>query len=336
MLTTQQIAELVSGDLVGPGDVEIEGLEQVDRAQAGQLTFIGAKAYIASWKSGEASAALVDRKLELEPDGGRALIRVDNADLAMSKVLEAYAPPLPSVEVGVHPTAIVDPSADLGEGVCIGAGCVIGKRVRIGDGTVLYPNVTIFDDSSLGRGCTIWSGTVIRERCEIGDDCILHTNVAIGSDGFGFRPAADGSGLVKVPQIGTVKIGNGVEIGASSCVDRGKFAATVIGDGCKIDNLVQIAHNCILGRCCIVAGHAALGGTAELGDGVIVGGKAAVKDHVKMGPGSKLAATSSAMNDVPAGEAWAGTPAQESRQTLREIIALRKLGKDSGGRKKRK
>ena len=231
------------------------------------------------------------------------------------------------MEEDIHTTAVVHKSANLGKGVKIGANCYIGKNVTIGDGTIVYPNVTIMDDTIIGMGCIIWSGTVIRERCEIGHQCIFHTNVSIGADGFGFRPSPDGRGLVKIPQIGNVVIGNGVEIGANSCVDRGKFSSTIIGDGSKIDNLVQIGHNSVMGRSCIMAGHSGLAGSVTLGDGVIIGGSASIKDHTTIHSGATVGAGSGVVGDVAAGKTVLGYPACDSRDMLKQWVALRKLVK---------
>jgi len=201
----------------------------------------------------------------------------------------------------------------------------VGKNVVLGDGVVLYPNVTIMDDTTIGPATVVWSGTVIRERSEIGAYCIFHTNVSIGADGFGYRPREDGMGLQKIPQIGNVVIGNGVEIGANSCVDRGKFSSTILGDGCKIDNLVQIAHNCVLGRSCIMAGASGLAGSVTLGDGVIIGGSASIKDHTTIESGATVGAGSGVMNDVKAGTTVLGYPAYEARETLKQWVAIRKM-----------
>ncbi|MCD4730606.1 MAG: UDP-3-O-(3-hydroxymyristoyl)glucosamine N-acyltransferase, partial [Bacteroidales bacterium] len=272
-------------------------------------------------------AAIVDEKLKVEPGGNRALIKVKSADLAMAKLLEVFDPGPPQFDVDIHPSAIVHESAIIGKDCKIGAGCYIGKNVVLSDGVVLYPNVTIMDETKIGPGTIVWSGTVIRERCEIGAFCIFHNNVSIGADGFGYRPAEDGRGLVKIPQIGNVVIGNGVEIGANSCVDRGKFSSTIIGDGCKIDNLVQIAHNCIMGRSCIMAGNSGLAGSVTLGDGVIIGGSASIKDHTTIYSGAVVGAGSGVMNDVPAGKTVLGYPATDAREMLKQWVAIRKLTK---------
>jgi len=323
--TIEEIRQEVDGVLVGSPTIQITGLEEITAAQADQLTFVGDKKYISAWDESSASAAIVNDNLDIEPGPDRALIRVADADLAMAQVLSLFEPDPPKCDQGIHASAVVDPTAEIGEGVSIGAGCYVGPGVVIGANTKLYPNVTILDDSSIGSGSIIWSGTVVRERCRIGNGCILHLNVSIGADGFGYRPSADGRGLVKVPQIGTVTLGDGVEIGAGSCIDRGKFSTTYLGDGTKIDNLVQIAHNCKLGRSCVMAGQSGLAGSITLGDGVIMGGGSRVKDHSTVGSGAKLGGNATVLADVEPGATVLGTPAQEYRQTIRQWAALKQL-----------
>jgi UDP-3-O-[3-hydroxymyristoyl] glucosamine N-acyltransferase len=323
--TIEEINQAVNGTLDGNPTILISGVEQISEATKNQLTFIGEKKYIKLWGQSNASAAIVNDNLDIEPGKDRALVRVADADLAMALVLQMYEPEPPKCEPGIHSTAVVDSTAEIGSGASIGAGCYIGPGVVIGANTKLYPNVTVLDDTSIGSETIIWSGTVIRERCRIGNHCIIHPNVTIGADGFGYRPSPDGRGLVKIPQIGTVEIGDGVEIGAGSCVDRGKFSATSIGDGTKIDNLVQIAHNCKLGRSCVIAGHSALAGSVTLGDGVMMGGGARVKDHVTIGAGARLGGNTGVISDVAPGKTLLGVPADDLRQTLRLWAAQKQL-----------
>jgi len=323
--TTEQINQVVNGTLKGSPTIMITGVEQISEATTNQLTFIGEKKYIKLWDQSRASAAIVNNSLDIEPGENRAFVRVGDADLALASVLQLFEPEAPKCEPGIHSTAVVDSTAEIGTDAAIGAGCYIGPGVVIGANTKLYPNVTVLDDSSIGSETIIWSGTVIRERCCIGNCCIIHPNVTIGADGFGYRPSSDGRGLVKIPQIGTVEIGDGVEIGAGSCVDRGKFSATSIGDGTKIDNLVQIAHNCKLGRSCVMAGQSGLAGSVTLGDGVIMGGRAAVKDHVTVGAGAKLGGGAGVISDVAPGKTLLGIPADDYRQTLRLWAAQKQL-----------
>jgi UDP-3-O-[3-hydroxymyristoyl] glucosamine N-acyltransferase len=321
----EEINEILKGELIGHTTEQIVGPEQIEKAQSDHITFIGSSKYVKLWPSSKAGAAIVNGNLSVDPEDNRALIKVGNADLAMARILELFNPELPEFNVDIHPTATVDPSASIGKNCKIGAGCYIGKNVILGDSVVIFANVTIFDDTKIGNNTTIWSGTVIRERSEIGNNCIFHTNVSIGADGFGYRPSSEGRGLVKIPHIGNVIIGNDVEIGASSTVDRGKFSATIIGDGCKIDNLVQIAHNCVLGRSCIMAGSSGLAGSVTLGDGVMIGGGSCIKDHLTIHSGAIVGGGSGVMKDVQAGQSVVGYPAQESREMFKQWIALRKL-----------
>ncbi len=326
-LTITEINDLLAGELVGNTSQLITGPEELQKAEINHITFIGSSKYVALWKNSKACAAIINDNIALSPDENRAFIKVKNADLAMAKILRAFEPEPPTFDTDIHSTAVVHQTAVIGKGCKIGANCYVGKDVTLGAGVILYPNSTVLDETRIGKGTVVWSGTTIRERCEIGDYCIFHNNVSIGADGFGYRPCDEGRGLVKIPQIGTVIIGNDVEIGANSCVDRGKFSATIIGDNCKIDNLVQIAHNCIMGRSCIMAGHSGLAGSVTLGDGVIIGGSASIKDHVTIHSGATVAAGSGVMNDVEAGKTVLGYPAQNSKDMLKQWVAMRRLVK---------
>ncbi len=323
----QEINAILNGEIVGNTNQNIHGPEELQKATVNQISFIGSQKYSHLWKTSKASIAIVNDNLTVEPEENRALIKVKNADLAMAKILELFNPSSPEFEVEIHPTAVIHKSANIGKGCIIGANCYVGKDVILGEGVILYPNVCIFDETNIGNHTVIWSGTVIRERCKIGSYCIFHTNVSIGADGFGYRPSEDGQGLVKIPHIGNVVIGNYVEIGANSTVDRAKFSSTIIGDGCKIDNLVQIAHNCILGRSCIMSGSSGLAGSVTLGDGVIIGGSSSIKDHLTIHSGAVVGGGSGVMNDVAAGKTVVGYPATDSRDMFRQWVALRKLAK---------
>ena len=326
--TITEINTLLKGELVGHTTQKISGPEELQKAQPHHITFIGSEKYSDLWAASAASVAIINEDLILEPGEDRALIKVKNADLSMAQILELFTPESPRFEVNIHPTAVVHKSAKIGKNCKIGANSYVGNNVVLGDGTILYPNVTIMDDTTIGKSTIIWPGAVVRERCEIGNNCILHNNVSIGADGFGYRPSENGQGLVKIPQIGTVIIGNDVEIGANSCVDRGKFSATIIGDGCKIDNQVQIAHNCIMGRSCIMAGHSGLAGSVTLGDGVIIGGSASIKEHTTIHSGAVVGAGSGVLADIPAGTTVLGYPAQDSRDMLKQWVMMRKLAKN--------
>ncbi|WP_396160435.1 UDP-3-O-(3-hydroxymyristoyl)glucosamine N-acyltransferase [Flavobacterium sp.] len=326
--TIQEINQVIKGEIVGNTTAIITAPEQLEVAKETEISFIGNKKYEKFWSTSSACAAVVNQDIAIEPGENRAFIKVSNADLAMSQVLEMFAPPTPVFSVAIHPTAVVDASAKIGLGTNIGAGAYIGPNVIIGDNVLIYPNVTILDECTIGNQTTIWSGTVIRERCHIGSHCIIHPNATIGADGFGFRPDPE-RGLVKIPQIGNVIICNGVEIGANSCVDRGKFSSTIVGDGCKIDNLVQIGHNSKLGKFCIMAGNSGLAGSVTLGNGVIIGGSASIKDHTVIGDGAIVGAGSGVTGDIPAGKTMLGYPAVEARDALKQWAILKRLVRDA-------
>ena len=320
-----EINNVLKGELIGNTNQQIHGPEELKKAGSNQITFIGGSKYVKFWADSNACAAIVNDNLTLEPGENRALIKVKNADLAMAKLLELFNPPTPVFDIEIHPTAVIHETAKIGNGCNIGANCYVGKDVELGNNVILYPNVCVFDETTVGNNTVVWSGTVIRERSVIGSHCIFHINVSIGADGFGYRPSDDGRGLVKIPQIGNVIIGNYVEIGANSCVDRAKFSSTIVGDGCKIDNLVQIAHNCVLGRSCIMAGHSGLAGSVTLGDGVIIGGSASIKDHTTIHSGAIIGAGSGVLNDVEAGKTVLGYPAQDARDMLKQWVAIRRF-----------
>ncbi|MCG9793641.1 UDP-3-O-(3-hydroxymyristoyl)glucosamine N-acyltransferase [Flavobacterium algicola] len=323
-----EINEVLKGVILGGTNQTITAPEQLEIASDTEISFIGSTKYEKLWAASNACVAVVNEDISIEPGENRAFIKVKNADLAMCQVLELFAPDMPEFEVDLHPTSVVDNTASIGNGAKIGAGCYVGPGVVIGENTVLYPNVTILDQSTIGKNSIIWSGTVIRERCHIGNDCIIHPNATIGADGFGFRPCPE-KGLVKIPQIGNVVIGNNVEIGANTCVDRGKFSSTVLGDGCKIDNLVQIGHNSKLGRFCIMAGNSGLAGSVTLGNGVIIGGSASIKDHTTIGDGATVGAGSGVTGDIPAGKTMLGYPAVEARDALKQWAILKRMVNDS-------
>ena len=327
--TIQEINDTLKGVLIGNTSHAIIGPEQLEQAADDEITFIGDKKYAKLWETSKACAAIVNDTIELQPGENRAIIKVKNADIAMAELLEMFVPDLPVFDTDIHPAAVIHLTATIGIGCKIGAGCYIGKDVAIGNDTVLYPNVTILDYSRIGANTSIWPGAVIRERTIIGNHCIIHPNVTIGADGFGFRASPDGKGLIKIPHIGNVVIGNEVEIGANSCVDRGKFSATIVGDGCKIDNLIQIGHNSKMGRSCIMAGASGLAGSVTLGDGVIIGGGARINDHVTLGNGVSVGGNSGVINDWPDGARVMGYPAVDARDALKQWVILRKLVKES-------
>ena len=330
--SVEEINRIINGTIVGSTSQNIVAPQQLETAMSNEISFIGNKKYERLWNDSKACVAIVNENIGIEPGENRAFIKVKNADLALAQVLELFAEMPPLFRQNIHPTAVIDISAEIGDNAEIGANVYIGPKAVIGKNARIYPNVTILDEATIGDRTIIWSGTVVRERCHIGTDCIIHPNATIGADGFGFRPCPE-RGLAKIPQIGNVIIGNWVEIGANSCIDRGKFSSTIVGDGCKIDNLVQIGHNSVLGKFCIMAGNSGLAGSVTLGNGVIIGGSASIKDHTTIGDGATVGAGSGVTGDIAAGKVVLGYPAVDARDALKQWAILKRLVKESGEKK---
>lgn len=229
-----------------------------------------------------------------------------------------------------HSAALVSPTARLEEGVTIEPGAIIGDGAEIGSGTLIGPGAIVGAHCRIGRDCVIGPNASVINAF-LGNRVLIQAGARIGQDGFGFVGGANG--LEKMPHVGRVIIQDDVEIGSNSTVDRGALSDTIIGEGTKIDNLVQIAHNVRIGRHCVITAHCGLSGSVTLGDGVMLGGRVGVADHIKIGDGAQIAATSGVMNEVPAGERWAGTPAQPIKEFFREVAIIRNLVREKREKK---
>jgi UDP-3-O-[3-hydroxymyristoyl] glucosamine N-acyltransferase len=324
MPTLSEIAALLGiSTPTSNADVEITAVAGTDEAGPGQLTYVTSDKYLSELPGSQASAVIVNRRAKLPADWEARCLRVDDPELAVGKVLALFAPPIPRPPVGIDPSARVAASAVIGDDVAIGPMVVIGERTAIGSNSVIHAGVCISDDVILGNQCELHANVVIRERITIGSRVIIHAGSVLGTDGFGYR--WDGRQHQKIPQIGVVIVEDDVEIGSCVCIDRAKFGATRIGQGTKIDNLVQIGHNVQIGPHCIIVGQAALAGSSRLGIGVVLGGQTAVRDHIYMGNGAMAAACSAVAEDVEDKAIVSGTPALPHRQSLREQAALRRL-----------
>jgi UDP-3-O-[3-hydroxymyristoyl] glucosamine N-acyltransferase len=332
-MTVGEIAALTGAELLDAAmaDTPITGLASSEEGGAGSLVFVE------SGRQAEALDRIVAAALLCPPklvDSIRldAVILTTNAPrIAFTQVArllfpDSAKPRSVTGEMGVSPAAHVDPGAILEEGVVIEAGAVIAAGAVIGRGTVVAPNAAVGLGCRIGRECYVGSNASIQFAL-IGDRVAIGPNCVVGHDGFGYVPGT--GGLQKVPQLGRVVIQDDVDIGASVTIDRGALSDTVIGEGSKIDNQVQIAHNVRIGRHCIVAGQCGLSGSVRLGDGVMLGGGVGIADHVSIGAGAAIAASSGIMGDIPAGQRWGGTPAKPLKEAFREQLALRKLASRS-------
>jgi UDP-3-O-[3-hydroxymyristoyl] glucosamine N-acyltransferase len=339
-ITTGGLAELIGARLIGPGDTPLTHLDAIDRAGPGALTFIRTAKYLSQWGQSRATAALVAQQVPLaeheSPAPGRSLLVVPNADVALAKATEFFAPPAATFVRGVHPSAVIDPTATVAPTATIGPLCTVLAGAVIGDGVVMVAQVHVGAHVRIGARTVLQPQVSVMDHCEIGADCNISSGTVIGAEGFGYTPVPDpasvntgglGYRLQRLPHIGNVILEDEVEIGANSCVDRAKFGSTVIGRGTKIDNLVQIGHNCRIGRNCIICGEVGISGSVTMGDGCMLGGKAGIADNLTIGAGAKIAAYAAVAGDVPAGAEYLGMPAGPADEMRRAYVAFRRSGR---------
>ncbi len=312
-LTVAEIAQRLEGRLEGDGHVEITGLAGIREAQPGQLSFVANPQYAAAAAATRASAVIV--AADWSRPCSAALIRVRNPDKAFALAAQWFAPAPPPPLTGVHPTAIVAPDARLGDGVALGPFCVVEAGARIGEHTVISAGCYIGHGVAIGANCRLYPHVSIREHCRLGDRCILHNGVVIGSDGFGY--IQEGAIRRKIPQIGIVVIGNDVEIGANVTVDRARFGQTIIGNGVKIDNLVQIAHNVIIGDNAVIVAQVGISGSTTIGERTILAGQVGIAGHLTIGSDVIIGAQSGVSKNIPDKSFVLGSPAQPYEKTAK-------------------
>jgi UDP-3-O-[3-hydroxymyristoyl] glucosamine N-acyltransferase len=335
-LTAQEIAALTGA--VARGDIEperrISGIAPLDRAAPSELSFMQSPKYVSQFVATHAGICLTTEKFAGQAPSIVAVLVTPAPYRAFVAVAQALYPaamrPSSLFEAsGVSPSALVHPTARVESNIVIDPAAVVGPRAEIGFGTIIAPTAVIGPEVRIGRNCVIGAGATIVHAL-IGDRVIIHPGARIGQDGFGYISGAAGHG--KVPQVGRVIIQDGVEIGANSTIDRGAIRDTVIGEGTKIDNLVQIAHNVGIGRHCVLAAHTGISGSCTIGDYVMMGGRVGLADNITVGSGAMIGANAGVMTDIPAGEKWVGAPAMPMKEFFRNIAALRKLARGSIGK----
>jgi UDP-3-O-[3-hydroxymyristoyl] glucosamine N-acyltransferase len=319
-ITVQELAALVGGQFASGADVaeKITGAASIDEARAGDVTFFGNAKYLAALKKCRATAVLVPA--DFTENVPPIAIRCANPTLAFSQVLARTAPPPIVFAPGVHPSASVAADAVIGEGASIQPHAVIESGARIGARSVIGAGSYIGHAAIVGEDCHFAARVTIGARCILGHRVILHSGVVVGSDGFGFE-LKDGR-HVKIPQTGIVQIDDDVEIGANTTIDRARFGRTWIGEGTKIDNLVQIAHNVQIGRHCILCAQVGISGSTRLGDYVVLGGQVGTVGHIEIGSQSQVGAQSGVSKSVPPGQVWFGTPAMPIRETKEQLARI--------------
>jgi len=319
-LLLSDVARLVDGEMVGGANPVITGVAGIREALPGDLTFLAARRYQAFLRTTKASAVLVGHHDSVE----RPAVRVENPALAFMKVLRHFSEDVRlTFPRTVHPTAVIDPSAQLGRDVSVGAYVVIEGGVVIGDRSVILPGTCILRHSRLGSDCLVYPNVVIREYTEIGDRVILHAGVVLGSDGFGFL--TEGTTHLKVPQIGRVVLEDDVEVGANACIDRATAGVTRVRRGTKIDNLVQIAHNVEIGEDSLVCAQVGISGSTLVGSRVKLAGQAGLVGHIKIGDDAVVGAQGGVTKSIPPTACWSGYPARDHQQAMRQNAALGRL-----------
>lgn len=304
-ISLKEIAELTNGTIVGDAELQINSVSSLDKGGIKNISFFNTSSYKDQFMNSEAGACFVTEKYVEKAPKGMSLVVVKDPYLSFAIISSKFFS-LPKFEEERAEYISIHESAKIGKNCHISNFVTIGKNVVIGDNVYIGPNVTIYDDVSLGNNGYIYSNASIK-YAKVGNNFIFHDGVRIGQDGFGFAP--NPSGHVKIPQVGIVEIGNNVEIGANTCIDRGALNNTSIGDGTKIDNLVQIAHNVVIGKHCFLAACVGIAGSSIIEDYVSMGGAAGVAPHVKIGAGSQVAALSGVVFSLEKGSVVMGTPA---------------------------
>jgi UDP-3-O-[3-hydroxymyristoyl] glucosamine N-acyltransferase len=321
-MKASEIAALVGGAFEGATDPEISGVAAIDRAGAEDLTFVAHPKYAAYLPQARAAALLVSNELVARADSALPRIVVKDVHRALAQVLAHFYPEA-RPPAGIHPTAVIGEGAELGNDVVIEAYAVIGARARIGDRVWIGAHTVIGDDCMLADDVRLHPHVTLYSKVTMGERCIMHSGARIGSDGFGYT-FVNGQHR-KVPQVGGVVIGNDVEIGANSTVDRGSVGPTEIGNGVKIDNLVHVAHNVRIGDLSVIVAQVGISGSTVLGKGVTLAGQSGLPGHLHIGDGATIGAKSAPIGDVPAGATYTGFPAVPHREFLRAQGALLKL-----------
>ena len=317
--TAADIAKHLQGEVVGDGSVALRGFAPAGDCQPGDLTFAENEAYFARAEQSPAAAILVDGPFT---SARKVLVRVPNARIAFAKVLSLFFPQS-HFPPGVHGSAVIANTAQIDPSAHLGPLCVVGERARIGARAVLEGGNQIGADCHLGEEVHLFPNVTLYARTQLGHRVSIHAGTVVGSDGFGY--VFDQGFHRKVPQVGNVIIHEDVEIGANVTIDRGALGSTIIGRGCKIDNLVQIGHNVVMGDNCVVVAQVGIAGSTKLGSNVTLAAQVGLAGHLKIGNRVTVAAQSGVMNDIPDGEKWLGAPAQPDRQMKRILIALQRL-----------
>jgi UDP-3-O-[3-hydroxymyristoyl] glucosamine N-acyltransferase len=313
-----EIAAKIGGELIGSGEIVISGINSAERAREDELTFAENPKYFAAAEKSPAAAVIVSENAVTS----KALVRVGNVRAALARALAIFFPP-EQPEPGIHPGAVIHPTAVIDASASIGPHSVIGAGARIGAKSVLLGGNHIGRDCVLGEEVWLYPNVVLYARTQVGDRVVIHAGTVIGSDGYGY--VFDAGRHAKLLQLGNVEIGPDVEIGSNASIDRAAFGSTKIGAGTKIDNLVHVAHNVVFGKHCLIMGQCGFAGSTELGDYTVIASQSGIAGHLKLGRQARVGAKSGVMRDVADGETVLGIPALPHKQTKRQWIAQQQL-----------
>jgi UDP-3-O-[3-hydroxymyristoyl] glucosamine N-acyltransferase len=322
--TAAAIAGFLKGEVVGNPDAKVNNVAKIEEGHPGALSFLANPKYEHFLYTTASSVVLVNSDFVPASPVSATLIKVKNAYEAFASLLTLVEQSKPKKK-GIHPTAVIEPGAEIGADVYIGAYAVIGEKCVVGDGSAIYPHVYIGDNTRLGKNCIIYQGAKIYHECIIGNNCTIHAGSVIGSDGFGFAPQSD-SEFMKIPQIGNVVIEDNVEIGANVAIDRATMGSTIIRKGVKIDNLIQIGHNVEIGENTVMAGQTGISGSTKIGRNCMFGGQVGIAGHLKIADGTRIGAQAGIGGDIKeANTTILGTPGFDHKQFIRSYVIFRKL-----------
>jgi len=318
-ITVNELANILGAKLIGSGAAQACRVSAFDTAGPDSITFAAEAKLLGKISECKAAAIIVNKKV----DSPTPLLVVDNVERALIETLKQFMPALTKLPAGIHKTAVVEAGAQVDKTASIGPLACIRTGAKIGERTVIGAGVKIGEGSIIGSDCRLEDNVVVYHNCTIAGNCIIGANSTIGATGFGYY-FIDGQHRL-IPHTGGVILEDCVEIGANTCIDRAKFGNTIIGAGTKIDNLVQIAHNVVIGKCCLIAAQVAIAGSSKLGNGVVLAGQVGIKDHITIGDGTKVGAQAGVMNDIGPNEKVVGSPAIDLKEKMRQVLFEQKL-----------
>ena len=322
--TAEMIAQLLNGTVEGDPGTKVYTIAKIEEGQQGSLSFLSNPKYEHYLYTTGSSAVLVRNDFKPAREVKATLIRVEDPYQSIAKLLAIYQQAKPAKK-GIHPSAVIDESASLGENIYVGALAVISENAVVGEGSSIHAQSFIGEGVRIGKNCILYPGVKVYENCIIGDNCIIHAGAVIGADGFGFAPAND-SDFVKIPQIGNVVVEDNVEIGANTCIDRATMGSTIIQRGVKLDNLVQIGHNVVIGENTVIAGQTGIAGSARIGRNCMLGGQVGIVGHLSVADGCRIGAQTGIIGPVKEeNSAIFGTPALDSRKFMKSYAYFTRL-----------